>query len=97
VVCATPERRALLPELHVAYMAIIEPLLSAHALTLALAIVEIEEAFPALREAMTASIRHPFGEAAPLCQKILTSVGASGQGRSQTLALCSYQSVLSMS
>jgi hypothetical protein len=42
----TPPFRDHLPELHVAYMEILNEELSSYALTLALAIAELEDAFP---------------------------------------------------
>lgn len=50
VIDGSPEYRKHYPELHVAYMKILNEELAAHALTLALAIVQLEEVCPAISD-----------------------------------------------
>jgi len=52
VVDENPEFRRHLPELHGAYMGILNEELAPHALTFALAVAELEDAFPEIREEM---------------------------------------------
>jgi len=56
VVDENPEWRKHLPDLHGAYMDILNEALAPHALTFALALTELEEAFPAILDAKPPSM-----------------------------------------